>query len=69
MNSPARSLQRSQSDRMLAGVLGGVAQYFGWDPTVVRAAYVVFSIVSVAFPGILVYLALWFVIPEEGSAR
>ena len=45
---------------MVAGVLGGVAQYFGWDPTVVRAVYVVFSIVSVAFPGILVYLALWF---------
>ncbi len=54
---------------MLAGVLGGVAKYFGWDPTVVRVVYVVFSIVSVAFPGILVYIALWFVIPEEGSAR
>jgi len=48
--------------------LGGVAEHFGWDPTVVRAAYVVFSIVSVAFPGILVYAALWFVIPEEGGA-
>lgn len=69
MHTPTHQLQRSQSDRMLAGVLGGVAKYFGWDPTVVRVVYVVFSIVSVAFPGILVYIALWFVIPEEGSAR
>lgn len=68
MTSQSPPLRRSRSDRVLAGVLGGVAEHFGWDPTVVRAAYVVFSIVSVAFPGILVYAALWFVIPEEGGA-
>lgn len=68
MATSSTALRRSQSDKVLAGVLGGIARHFGWDPTVVRAVYVVFSIVSVAFPGILVYLALYFVIPEEGGA-
>jgi len=48
---------------MLAGVCGGIADWLGWDPTVVRLLYVVVSIVSVAFPGILVYLILWLVMP------
>jgi phage shock protein C len=52
---------------MIAGVLGGLAEYFDLDPTLVRVGYVVASIVSVAFPGILVYLVLWMVIPAEGS--
>jgi phage shock protein C len=56
-------LTRSK-DRMLAGVCGGMAEFLGWSPTVVRALYVFASIVSVAFPGILVYLLLWCVMPE-----
>jgi len=48
---------------MLAGVCGGIADWLGWDPTVVRLLYVVVSIVSVAFPGILVYVILWMVMP------
>ena len=48
---------------MIAGVCGGLAEYFEMDPTVVRIIYVVVSIVSVAFPGILVYLILWFIMP------
>ncbi len=49
---------------MVAGVCGGLAEYFDMDPTIVRLLYVVLSIVSVAFPGILVYLILWIVMPE-----
>ncbi len=49
---------------MLGGVLGGIARRFGWSSTLVRVLYVIGSIVSVAFPGILVYLVLWLVIPE-----
>jgi len=52
---------------MIAGVLGGLADYFEFDPTLLRALYVVVSIISVAFPGILVYIVLWMVVPEEGS--
>jgi len=48
---------------MIAGVCGGLAEYFQLDPTVVRVAYVLISIVSVAFPGILAYIILMFVMP------
>ena len=58
-------LRRSRTDRMIAGVCGGLAKYFDKDPTVVRVAYVIISICSVAFPGILVYAILWWLIPEE----
>jgi phage shock protein C len=49
---------------MIAGVCGGLAEYFDMDPTVVRLLYVIVSVMSVAFPGILVYLILWVIIPE-----
>lgn len=49
---------------MIAGVCGGLAEWLGWDPTVVRVLYVVLSIASAAFPGILVYLILWALMPK-----
>ena len=57
---------RSRHDRMLAGVMGGIAQRFGWNSTALRVIYVLVSILSAAFPGILVYLILWLLMPEEG---
>jgi len=51
-------------NRQVAGVCGGIAEYFDFDPTVVRIAYVVLS-VGTAFSGFLVYLILWAVIPER----
>lgn len=59
-----RTLTRSRTDRMLAGVMGGIARRFGWSSTLVRIIFVIVSIASAAFPGILVYLVLWLVIPE-----
>ena len=59
-----RTLSRSRHDRMVAGVLGGIARRFGWNSTLVRVLYVLGSIVSAAFPGALVYLILWLLIPE-----
>lgn len=56
---------RSRSDRMIAGVCGGIAKSLGWSSTNVRVLYVIVSIVSAAFPGILVYIILWLVMPEE----
>jgi phage shock protein PspC (stress-responsive transcriptional regulator) len=50
--------------KMIAGVCGGIAEWLGWDPTLVRVLYVVISIVSIAFPGILVYLLLWIIMPK-----
>jgi len=53
---------------MIAGVCAGLAHHFGLDVTLVRILYVLVSILSVAFPGILVYLVLWIVIPEEPAS-
>jgi len=54
---------RKSKDRLLAGVCGGIAEWLGWDPTMVRMLYVLLSLLSAAFPGILVYLVLWLVMP------
>jgi phage shock protein C len=57
-------LRRSRRHRMIAGVCGGIAEWLGWDPTLVRVLYVVGSIVSAAFPGLLVYVLLWIIVPN-----
>lgn len=59
-------LERSRNDRMIAGVLGGFARRFGWNSTLLRIVFVLVSILSAAFPGILVYLIAWLVMPEDG---
>ncbi len=60
-------LTRSRDNRVIAGVCGGIAEWLEWDPAVVRVAYVLVSILSVAFPGILVYIALWLIMPVRTS--
>ena len=57
-------LTRSRSDKMIAGVCGGMARHLGWSADRVRLIYVLLSVLSVAFPGIIVYLALWYLMPE-----
>jgi phage shock protein C len=59
-----RRLTRSRN-KMIAGVCAGIAEYFGWDVTLFRVIFVVVSILSVAFPGILVYVVLWIVMPRS----
>lgn len=66
--SECRSLSRPRHDRVLAGVMAGIARRFGMHPNGVRVLYIIGSILSAAFPGILVYLVLWLLIPEEGDA-
>jgi phage shock protein C len=56
---------RSRTDKVIAGVCGGLAHSLGWSSTSVRILYVVVSVLSVAFPGILVYIILWIVMPQE----
>ncbi|HVE65505.1 MAG TPA: PspC domain-containing protein [Thermoanaerobaculia bacterium] len=58
-----RRLTRSNRDKMIAGVCGGLAQYLDMDPTLVRVLYVLVSILSAAFPGIIAYIILMFVMP------
>ena len=59
-----KRLLRSSSDRWVAGVCGGIAEYFGCDPAIVRLAYVLLSVFSAAFPGLLVYIILWLIMPQ-----
>ena len=55
MNDYPRLLRRSVANRHIAGVCGGLGEYFGF----------LLSILSAAFPGILVYIVLWILIPER----
>lgn len=66
MVDATRRLRRSKN-RLVAGVCGGIAEWLGWDATVVRVLYVVVSFVSFAFPGTLVYIILWIVMPGPDS--
>lgn len=61
----SRPLRRSRHNRWIGGVVGGLAEFFGLDPTLARIIYVLVSILSAAFPGILVYIILWILIPME----
>lgn len=59
-----KKLFRSRNG-MIAGVCGGIAGFFGLDPTIVRLAYAVITLLSVAFPGIIIYILCWIIIPKE----
>ncbi|MBN1938820.1 MAG: PspC domain-containing protein [Candidatus Aminicenantes bacterium] len=65
MSESEKVLRRSRTNKMIGGVMGGLAEYFGLDTSLLRVVYVVGSILSVAFPGILVYIIMWVVIPKE----
>jgi phage shock protein C len=58
-------LRRSRSNRMIAGVVAGLANYLGIDVTLARVLYVLISVCSAAFPGVLVYVLFWVLTPEE----
>lgn len=62
---PTTKLSRSRRHRMLWGVCGGIADWIGWDPTLVRILYVLASVLSAAFPGMLVYVILLLIMPES----
>ena len=57
-------LSRS-SDGIIAGVCAGIARRFGWSVTGTRVGYVLLSILSAAFPGIIVYIVLWVILPQD----
>ena len=62
-----RPLVRSKRNKIIAGVCGGIAESLDWSPTTVRILYVIISILSVAFPGILFYLVLWALMPPAAE--
>lgn len=60
-----KKLRRSRQQNMIAGVVGGLAEYFDLDVTVLRIVYVLVSLFSAAFPGIILYLILWVIMPLD----
>ena len=66
MSGPRGPLRRSRRHRIVAGVCGGLAEWLGWRPTVVRVLFILVGALPF-LSGILVYLLLWLLVPEEGA--
>lgn len=60
-----RNISRDKRNAMISGVCAGLARHFAWSITGTRVVYVLVSLLSAAFPGILVYLILWILLPES----
>lgn len=60
-----KKLYRSTSSRMLGGVCGGIAEYFGIDATIIRVIYVVLSLFTACFPGLILYILCLIIIPND----
>lgn len=60
-----KRLKRSVNDKMMAGVCGGIAKYMNVDSTVIRLVFAFATIFTAVFPGILIYLVLWIIVPKE----
>jgi phage shock protein C len=66
MSNPTQRLMRSRTEKIIAGVAGGIGQYLAIDPVIVRLAFAALSLTGV---GVLLYLILWLIMPREGSGR
>ena len=62
-----KRLYRSTNDKKICGVCAGIANYFDIDPTIVRVVYALLSLFTSGFPGIVLYIVLAFVIPEDNG--
>jgi phage shock protein C len=61
-------ITRDKGNAMIGGVCAGLARHFGWSVTGTRVVYVLASVLSAAFPGIIVYIILWLLLPESNSS-
>ena len=60
---PTRKLYRSKTDRKLAGICGGLAQYFNIDATLIRVLFIVLAVLGGS--GVILYVAMWIIVPKE----
>ena len=60
-----KRLTKSNTNKMLSGVLGGIGEYFGIDPTLVRVGYAALTVFSAGFTGLLLYIVLALIIPKQ----
>jgi phage shock protein C len=61
----AKKLHRSSKQRMIAGVCGGLAEYFDMDVNIMRLLFVAISLLSVLFPMVIFYIIAWIIVPEQ----
>lgn len=64
-----KALEREEEKAIVAGVLAGLAEYFEQDPVLFRILAIVFLILTGIFPGLLIYLAAWIVMPKRKGQR
>lgn len=64
-----KKLYRSEDNKMVGGVIGGIGEYTNVDPTVLRLIFILVLIFTGIFPGLIVYLIWWLVVPEEPTKR
>jgi len=67
MSKEVKQLYRSNSERMIAGVAGGLGEYLNIDPTIIRLVFVATALLG--GPGLIVYLIMWIIVPEEPQAK
>jgi len=60
-----KRLHRSRNHRVIAGVCGGIAEYGNWDPSIVRLLWVLGTVLTGIFTGVLAYVIVWIVVPEQ----
>ena len=62
-----KKLYRSMADKKLCGVCGGIAEYFDLDPTLIRLLWVVMTLFTAAFPGVLAYIICAIIVPQQNQ--
>ena len=67
MSQNDKKLRRSSSNKVVAGVLAGLAEFFGLDFTLVRVVFALVSLFTIAYGGLVIYVILWIVMPPEDS--
>ena len=63
---PSGELMRSKDDRMIAGVCGGLAEYFNLDATLIRVLFLLLAVFGGS--GIVIYIVMWIIVPDAGKA-
>jgi phage shock protein C len=61
----AKTLYRTTENKMVAGVLAGIAEYFNYDPTIVRLLFIVLVLITGIVPGILIYILAAILVPKK----
>ncbi len=64
-----KKLYRSSKQRMIAGICGGLAEYFDMDVNIMRLLFVAISLLSVLFPMAIFYIIAWIIVPEEEKSK